>query len=232
MANKRKYYKFPARKAKLKFVEQYDDILYYTVVYDAKFHGTTIENMSRLMGVSWSREYDEIPSEKKQRAIELYSEIHDNLYFLYPRDMFWNAVNGDEIGLWGDYDYLLFRAFQAVKSIQGERNYCKMGDKLLVARMSGYHGIKDYEAGEKLAEVEQYNTRRKLERIKLDLEVRYNVRFLAPAHCRGYYVTTRNDITLEYIAKDIVRLKREKDEKAEQRAKDKATALSILEANL
>jgi hypothetical protein len=86
-----------------------------------------------------------------------------------------------------DEQKAIFLAFLALKSIIGRKPYCKLTNQYLIARMGGFASLKDTPTLLP-AKLEYWNTRRRLDRIKTELEQNWNVNIYG-YRMRGFYAS-------------------------------------------
>jgi hypothetical protein len=84
----------------------------------------------------------------------------------------------------------VFLAFIGLKSIIGRKAYCKITNQYFLARMGGFACIKDVPSPLPPS-LQDWNTRRKLERIKAELERSWNVNIYG-YKMRGFYISIDN----------------------------------------
>ena len=97
---------------------------------------------------------------------------------------------------WGflkDSDKVVWLAFIALKSILGNKTYCKTNDLMLFARMNGL--VRAYSSEEDLLEhshpvIANHYTRRKRETLRKRLAEEFHIKCYS-YHDRGYYITRR-----------------------------------------
>lgn len=227
---------------KLDFSEQKDDILCFTLAKDAEYYNGDYQYIGRIMGVSWGG-CDTPTAEKYEKGISLI-EKHKccGIYFQFPREFFWNFVNNHSSK--EQYDFILFRAFQALKTIVGDKPYCNVTNEYWMARMCGCVSVKEFEqqylfngkvrkAG-KNREITKYYSNYYLRILRDDLEKTYNgVKFLKlprNSGVHGFYCTMQEHITREDMAKMIVEdnERKKKTKRENERDIDNAKAMAIL----
>ncbi len=105
-------------------------------------------------------------------------------------DFYKNEKTPDEIAV--------LLAFLAVKSIVGNKAYVKTSNEFIIARMGGYSSIKDVPK-QMPKMLEKYSTRRRLQRIKTDLQISWFVNIYSKKTMRGMYVSLESTFTLEKL---------------------------------
>lgn len=127
-------------------------------------------------------------------------------------DFYNNSKTPDEIAV--------LLAFLAIKSIIGVKPYCRVTNGYLLARMGGYAGTNDlpHPLPEPLA---QYNTRRKLDKIKKELQLNWNVNIYG-THTRGFYVSIDNRFDMNKLAFEAEKRRKSTKEKQLKQRKDEA----------
>jgi hypothetical protein len=114
-------------------------------------------------------------------------------------------------------------AFLAIKSIVGSKPYYKTNREQIIVRMAGFASIKNInEVPEK---VKQFNTRRKFDKIKFELQTKWNVNFYS-YYTRGFYVSIDKKFSLDQLvfeAEKNRKINKEKELKIKQKeAREKA----------
>jgi hypothetical protein len=139
-------------------------------------------------------------------------------------DFYENPKTPDEIAV--------LLAFLAIKSVIGKKPYVKMTNDFLIARMGGYKSIKDMP--EPLPEpLAQYSTRRKMAKIKLELQTNWNVNYYS-YYTRGFYVSLDNKFSLNDLALQAEkRRKTIKEKQLKQKKQDarKKALIKLTEPN-
>jgi len=146
------------------------------------------------------------------------------LYDSFPENVPMSGINKDvcfdfykNLKLADEIAVLL--AFLAIKSIIGKKAYIKLTNDFLIARMGGYAGINDMPIPlpEPLA---QYRTRRKLDKIKFDLQANWNVNYYS-YYTRGFYVSIDKTFDLnELVLQAEKRRKSTKEKQLKQKKVD------------
>lgn len=121
------------------------------------------------------------------------------------------------------YQIAVLLAFLAIKSIVGSKPYYKTNINQIGARMAGFASIKNIE--DIPEQVKQFTTRRKFDKIKLELQTNWNVNFYS-YYTRGFYVSFDNKFTLDQLvfeAEKNRKTNKENEFKIKQKeARDKA----------
>ncbi|MFZ4771588.1 MAG: hypothetical protein ACOYLO_15500 [Ferruginibacter sp.] len=100
-------------------------------------------------------------------------------------DLVWDFPKNDKT----EFEIAVFLAFAAFKSILGGKAYSKTNNAMLLARMAG-----QTKPGEPLPpEVEKYNNRYQLEKIKNELRLNWNLQIYG-RHTQGFYFSFKMDI--------------------------------------
>lgn len=86
-----------------------------------------------------------------------------------------------------EFDQMCLRAFLAIKSILGKKEYVKTNKALIFARMFGYSAIKDIPA-ELTPLQEKYKTRWWMDKVLLELQLNWYLKSLWN-HNRGFYLS-------------------------------------------
>lgn len=197
-----------------------DNVLGYTLYRNASGDAEQINDILDAMGVSSSN-----PMGLFRVGNAIFVKAGENpLFFQYPRVLFWDFVDKEK----DLHDYVVFRAFQALKSIVGNKKYCQTSDKMLFARMCGAISTKDI-LHTPYGLNEYHGSRKRMAKLREELMNTFNgVKFLTPPNCHGYYVTMRQDVTLEEMANDIVKQKELRAQKRYDADKDQSKAMEIL----
>lgn len=133
--------------------------------------------------------------------------IKKNLCF----EFYGNTKTPDEIAV--------LLAYLAVKSILGDKPYICITNAFLVARMGGYAGVKDMPKTLPKPLAEHY-TRRKLDRIKKELQINWGVNIYSN-HIKGFYISMEKTITLEKLILEVEKRRRKAiDDKLKKRVND------------
>lgn len=207
--SKIEFYKYPIVEVKLDFTDQKDDILAFTLAHYAKMYEKDYREIGNMMGVIWGD--SETPNiESYYDGLELLEKYkRSKLCFLFPREIFWDFIGHPQRN---QYDFILFRAFQALKTIVSDKPYCKITNDYFVARMCGCEKVEDFKnkylwhgkprSGNVLAQY--WGNAKKMRKLKRDLEKTYNgVKFFCPPNCRGYYATTKENVSRIDIARMV-----------------------------
>lgn len=247
--DKIEFYRFYMSGAELDFKKQKDDILCYTLAIYTEYYNGDYGYVGREMGVLWGG--TNVPPMNSIEHGRLLLEQHrDELFFQYPRNFFWDFVDNEKT----HWDLVLFRAFQALKSIIGDKQYCKTTNAMWMARMCGCRNVEEFESryiesvksrktGKikrqakktgRNSEITKYNSHYYFRKIRADLERVYNgVKFLdlpRESGVHGFYFTTSEDVTREDMARMIVDYNRQKQKtkREEEKERDNEKAAAVL----
>jgi hypothetical protein len=134
-------------------------------------------------------------------------------------DFYNNPKTPDEIAV--------LLAFLAIKSIIGPEPYKQVTNAFLIARMGGYVRIKDMPQPlpEPLA---RYNTRRKLDNIKFELQTNWNVNYYSDRGIHGFYVSLDNKFTLNNLAVQAEKRRKSTKEKQLKQKKQDARERALI----
>ena len=156
--------------------------------------------------------YDSIPENSPMAGIN-----KDVLFDFYK-----NHKTPDEIAV--------LLAFLAIKSIIGVKPYCRLTNAYLIARMAGYAKIEDmpHPLPQSLA---QYHTRRKLDKIKQELQLNWNVNIYG-TRTRGYGVSINKKFDMDKLAFEMEKRKKSTKEKQLKQRKDEARRLALEKLNI
>ncbi|MGD9929314.1 MAG: hypothetical protein AB7U05_04795 [Mangrovibacterium sp.] len=137
-------------------------------------------------------------------------------------DFYDNPKSNDEIAV--------LLAYLALKSIIGPKPYTKTTNDNLIARMGGFVSKKDI-SGEQLPEpLSKYNTRRKLDKIKIDLQTNWSVNIYA-RYTRGFYVSFDQAFTLDQLVFEAEKRRKRAEEKQLQQRKNEAFERALKKLN-
>lgn len=96
-----------------------------------------------------------------------------------------------------EFEIAQFLCFIAIKSILGEKKYCKTNKDLILSRMFGYSSYS--KMGKPQPELHmKYKNRYHIDRVLMELRARWNVVIYA-YRMRGFYVAIDNKITIEKL---------------------------------
>lgn len=120
------------------------------------------------------------------------------------RKMWWEVV--ESVDYWENADKVLFLAFIAAKSIQGNKPYTLTCNRQMCARMNGR--ATTYATDEEMREqsdplILRYFSRKRWQRMRRDLDQQYRVATYSQRNMRGYYISTK--MPLDRLAKAVER---------------------------
>lgn len=104
------------------------------------------------------------------------------------RTVFWDYYHNDK-SQWQIAELL---GYLAIKSIVGKQPSYKVGEKLLKARMSGLHAIKD---GEIDTSIQEFLTKSRMRSLKVRLCLNWGMK-KSPTNARGFWVSMGNKTSL------------------------------------
>jgi hypothetical protein len=200
-----------------------DDILNYTAYrYTLKLNGTNTEKMksaSNYFGINFGN-----PHSSYQFGKTLYDSLPENSPMVGINtdvcfDYYEHSKTTDEIAV--------LLAFLAIKSIIGIKPYSKVTNAYLIVRMAGYASIDDMPHSLPHP-LPQYTSRRKLDRIKKELQLNWNVNIYG-VHTRGWYVSVDSSFDMNKLALEAEK-RRNKEKQLKQR-KDEARRLALEKLN-
>jgi len=184
----------------------------HTLILEFGTDEKKMEEAGSYFGISWGNTkrcfqfgetlYNSFPKNSPM------SGINKNVCF----DFYMNHKSFDEIAV--------LLAFLAIKSIIGVKPYCKTINEYLIARMAGYASIEDvpHPLPEPLA---QYITRRKLDKIKKELQLNWSVNIYS-RYTRGFYVSIDNKFDLNQLVFEAEKRRKSTKEKQLKQRKDEA----------
>lgn len=165
------------------------DILYFHIANHAQkledlneFEETEVQRFKRsaeFWGVSMSGNIER----SQLRGAELLDEFEKSKVFVgISSEVFWNFYQNDKT----QFEWECLAAFLALKSILGNKTFCKSNNALLYARMSGNESVKDLHS--------LSFSRFHRDKIILKLELEWNVKYYS-RYTKGFYFGI--DTTLE-----------------------------------
>lgn len=167
------------------------DILYFHIANHAQkledlneFEETEVQRFKRsaeFWGVSMSGNIER----SQLRGAELLDEFEKSKVFVgISSEVFWNFYQNDKT----QFEWECLAAFLALKSILGNKTFCKSNNALLYARMSGNESVKDLHS--------LSFSRFHRDKIILKLELEWNVKYYS-RYTKGFYFgidTTLQDL--------------------------------------
>ena len=218
--SKQKFFNFPIMmmqgvlegwKDKKEFLK---DLLYYHIqshaekLEDLNEYEETSEQLFRRSAEYWNVTMEGSVSSRLQRAVSLIEDFGGARVFVgISTDVFWNFYNNEKT----QFEWECLAAFLALKSILGNKTFCKSNNALLYARMSGYES----------ADVNSITLSRfHRDKIILKLELEWNLKYYS-RYTKGFYFgfdTTLQDLI--FFAED-----RRESFKAKELKKSKAEIL-------
>lgn len=157
---------------------------------------------------------DEEDTEYKLNAAQ---EVYEEAEFHAPKvglnlDIFWDFYKKEK----SDYEKVCLLAFLAIKSILGNKAYCKTDNKYLLSRMNGSALSHDLD---KLPEpLQKYSSEYMVKKIKNELKNNWGLRSYS-RYTRGFYVSyTLKLESLMYEAEKKRKMNIEKQRKLEEKA--------------
>ena len=144
-----------------------------------------------------------------ERGAELLEEFEKSKVFVgISTDVFWNFYQNEKT----QFEWECLAAFLALKSILGNKTFCKTNNALLFARMSGNESVKDLHS----LTLSRFHR----DKIILKLEIEWNLKYYS-RYTKGFYFgidTTLQDLI--FFAED-----RRESFKAKELKKSKAEIL-------
>lgn len=125
--------------------------------------------------------------------------INKNMAF----DFYDNPKTQDEIAV--------LLAYLAIKSIIGNKPYIKLTNEFLIARMAGCATIAELPSPLPLT-LAQYATRRKLDKIKFELQTAWNVNIYS-RYVRGFYVSLDKKFSIDRLVLEAEKRRKSNIEK-------------------
>lgn len=136
----------------------------------------------------WHFNNEETWEEAVKIGGRLYRENRGKAPTGISRTVFWDYYHNDK-SQWQIAELL---GYLAIKSIVGKRPSRKVGEKLLKARMSGLHAIKD---GAIDASIEEFLTESRMRSLKVRLCLNWGMK-KSPTNARGFWVSMGNKTSL------------------------------------
>lgn len=118
----------------------------------------------------------------------LYRENRGKARTGISRTVFWDYYNNEK----SQWQIIELLGYLAIKSIVGKQPSRKVGEKLLKARMSGLHAIKD---GAIDSSIEEFLTESKMRSLKTRLCLNWGMK-KSPTKARGFWVSMGNKTSL------------------------------------
>jgi len=189
---------------------------YAGYVHASKLHGDQTKKMidaGNYFGITWGN------------AIRCYKN-GETLYNSLPKNSPMTGINKDVLfDFYKNYktpdEIAVLLAFLAIKSIIGVKPYSKVTNVYLLSRMAGNASIE--ELPEPLV---QYATRRKMDKIKSELQLNWNVNIYS-THTRGWYVSIDNRFEMNKLALEAEKRRKSTTVKQLKQRKDEARRLAL-----
>jgi hypothetical protein len=178
-------------------------------------HGTDEKKMNDAgghFGISWGNALSNYRTGKK--LFESFPENSPKAGINKDRlfDFYKNPKTDEEIAV--------LLAFLALKSIIGAKPYSKATNQYLIARMGGYVSINEMPEPLPLP-LAKFTTRRKLDKIKYELQANWSVNIYAQ-HTHGFYVSIDHTFTLDKLVFEAEKRKQSNKEKFLKQRKEEA----------
>lgn len=156
-------------------------------------------------------------------SIENGQELHESIHPRSPmtginKDLLFDFYDGNQ----SINEIVVLLAHLAIKSILGQKSFCRVTNDYLLCRMAGYPGMNDMEALPDY--LSPYATRRRMDNIKSELQKSYGLQIYA-RYTRGFFVSDTLD--LEHLIK-AVETKRRKWQLAQQKAEVSNAVTKVL----
>jgi hypothetical protein len=194
------------------------DVIHYAVYKHAQnLNGTLAERIKS------SANYYGIELGSLKNATEGGERLHSEIPYRSPMtginkdllfDFYLGSKTHDEI--------VVLLAHLAIKSILGEKSFCRITTDYLFCRMAGYPSMSDMP--EVPVHLRPYATRRKMDRIKTELTEFYGLNIYA-RYTRGFFVSFT--LSLEDLIREV-ETKRKKYYEANQKAETSAAVLKVI----
>lgn len=171
----------------------------HIIDYSVYAHFSKLEKGTELERLRASLNYFEVIYKNEMNGLKKAETLFNSLLSGLPMSnvsikTVWQYFNEEKT----EFEIACFLAFAALKSIIGTKPYAKTTNDFLIARMGGFASKSNIH--ELLPEpLAAYNTRRKLDKIKLELRVNWNVNIYA-YRTRGFYVSIDQKFSLDKLA--------------------------------
>jgi len=130
-----------------------------------------------------------------------------------------------------DDEIAVLLAYLSLKSIIGPKPYTKTTNDNLIARMGGFASKNDI-PGQQLPEpLSKYNTRRKLDKIKIDLQTNWGVNIYA-RYMRGFYVSFDQNFSLDQLVFEAEKRRKKTEETGLRQRKNEAIEKALKKLNV
>ena len=197
---------------------------------------TMMNNVMDFACYTKSEQYDNgTPSQKMKDAAKFFgitlgnvkqsNENGRRLNFLMPKKSPMTGINKDTCFDFyknekTESDIAVLLAYLALKSVIGSKPYVHITNEFLIARMAGYPSVKSMPQvlPEPLA---GFTTRRKLDKIKLELRTNWNVNIYG-YRVRGFYVSIDNQFSLEKLIYEVEKRRKTSIEKVLRQKQNEA----------
>jgi hypothetical protein len=202
-----RYFNFPIWFLRGSFTDMYkvcDDIMDYAIYkHSQKLNGNQrIKDSSDYFGITLGNiERTATNGEKLDRMTPdkaVMTGMNKDLTF----DFYKNSKT--------EFEKAVLLAYLAIKSILGQKSYCRITGDFLLCRMAGY-GKKD--EAEIPEELEKYKKRWHIDRLKIDLKKNYGLKIYGRS-CRGFFVSFK--LSQEQLIKEVELRRKKFTEKAEK----------------
>ena len=194
------------------------DLLYYHIqshaekLEDLNEYEETSEQLFRRSAEYWNVTMEGSISSRLQRAVSLIEDFGGAKVFVgISTDVFWNFYNENKT----DFEWECLAAFLALKSILGNKTFCKSNNGLLYARMSGYES----------ADVNSITLSRfHRDKIIQELEDNWNLKYYS-RYTKGFYFGF--DIGINDLVFEAEKRRKSTKEKLRNDEKKKALAEAL-----
>lgn len=187
MSDEKKYFNFPVMMLQgvLEGWKDKDEFLTDLLYFHISNHAQKLEDLNEyeeteVLRFKRSAEYWNVSMSgnlrtRQERGAELLAAFEESKVFVgISTEVFWNYYKT----LKTDLEWECLVAFLALKSILGNKSYCKTNNTLLYARMSGNESSKD--------DYSLTFTRFRRDKIILKLETEWNLKYYS-RHTKGFY---------------------------------------------
>ncbi len=198
------------------FMSDFDgvmNIIFNYSIYERNLKYSHLQEDVRVKKIAKELNYKDVNfiKDNLNTSKDLYNYFKDNNARTGLKvSLFWEYLKEDKT----DFEKICLLGFLAFKSIIGDKLYTKTNNALWLSRMAGSEKtLKDLNALPD--KIKQFNTRRKLDKIKTELRENWSFEHYG-YYSRGYYISFK--VTLEKLIYEVEKNKNKN--KAKQRVKE------------
>ena len=140
-----------------------------------------------VFNIMHALDFFDIDCDYPERSLSRGEAIYDKVEFHAPKvglnvDIFWDFYKNEKT----EFEKICLLAFLGIKSILGNKAYCKTDNKYLLSRMNGSAGSHDRELLSEL--LKKYANEYQLKKIKNELSQHWGLKTYS-RYTRGFYVS-------------------------------------------